>query len=434
MRKVLILLILCSITACQTVTVPPVTEPQINNAIIQPQDSSEYFPPLVLSVDPDPGAIVQLKQRITIEFSMPMEKKSVEAAFELTPLVAGRFDWIDERTVSFIPDQELPVGQNISLKINTNAANMNGDQLALPYQTSFQVADPLKIGYKYPESGAENVDTNTNEIYITFNQPILPQLVDLSNLPAAFRIKPEQVGKGKWINNSTYLFSLDHGLTGGTDFQIEINRQLQSIYGTNFEISPDSNWQFRTIDPGILQYFPSVNEPITLDQDFKIIFNQSMQTEFVAANFLFQDVAGNPVPGRFYWNDLNTEMTFVPEIILNRATTYMLELTSGSLVNGGTALRNELSISYTTIQEFHLITSIPADNQPINIIDGKSTIDLIFSSGLNPNLDFKKYISVYPKVEDLQITLGDLDNTLVIAGSMSAGQTYQVLISEILIR
>ena len=56
----------------------------------------------------------------------------------------------------------------------------------------------------------------------------------------------------------------------------------------------------------------------------------------------------------------------------------MLELAPGSLVSGGTALRNELSLSYTTIQEFHLITSIPADNQPINIIDGKSTIDLVF--------------------------------------------------------
>ena len=258
LKKVLILLILCSITACQTVTAPPVSEPQINNAINQSQNSSVNFPPLVLSIDPEPGAIIQLKQKIAIEFSMPMEKKSVEAAFELTPLVAGRFDWIDGRTVSFIPDQELPVGQNISLKINTNAANMDGDQIPVPYQASFQVADPLKIGYKYPESGAENVDTNTNEIYITFNQPVLSQLDGNSNNPAAFRIRPEQAGKGQWINNSTYLFSLDHGLTGGTDFQIEINRQLQSVYGTNFEISSDSNWQFSTIDPGILQYFPSV--------------------------------------------------------------------------------------------------------------------------------------------------------------------------------
>ena len=138
----------------------------------------------------------------------------------------------------------------------------------------------------------------------------------MSNNPLRSESDLNRLERGQWINNSTYLFSLDHGLTGGTDFQIEINRQLQSVYGTNFEISSDSNWQFSTIDPGILQYFPSVNEPIPLDQEFKIIFNQSMQTESVAANFFFQDVAGNPVPGRFYWNDLNTEMTFVPEIII----------------------------------------------------------------------------------------------------------------------
>ncbi len=432
MRKVLILLILCSITACQIITVPTGTgtETQTVKALTQTPVSTEYFPPMVLSISPDPDTIIQLKQEITIGFSQVMEKKSVEAAFGLTPLVAGRFEWIDGKKVSFIPDQEFPVGQKISLRISSIAANMNGDQLDEPYQASFQVADPLKVGFKFPESGTEDVDTNTKGIYLTFNQPVFSNLDGLSNFPSAFRIRPEQQGSGQWINNSTYLFSLDHGLTGGTEFQIEVNRKLQSIYGTNFEISADSNWRFKTIDPGILQYNPSVNEPIPLDQKFKIIFNQSMQTETVASNFLFRDVAGTPVPGRFYWNELNTEMTFVPEKILNRATTYILELIPGSLVSGGTVIRNQLSLTYTTIQEFHLINSVPANQQPINIINGKSTIDLLFSSGLNPDLDYKKYISVYPTVEDIEITPGEMENKLIINGSMSAGQTYQVLISE----
>jgi hypothetical protein len=410
--------------------VSPGFDSQTNKGVSQPQEVSEYFPPMILSIDPNPGAIIQLKQKFTIEFSQVMEKKSVEAAFELTPLVAGRFEWIEGKTVSFIPDQELPVGQNISLRINSFAANLEGERLDQLFQADFQVADPLKVAYKFPESGTIEVDTNIEGIYLTFNQPVLSRLDDGPNHSAAFRIKPDQAGKGQWINNSTYLFLLDHGLAGGTDFQLEINRQLQSIYGTNFEISSDSNWQFRTIDPAIIQFSPSVNEAIPLDQTFKLFFNQSMQTETVAANFYFNDVAGNPVPGRFYWNDLKTEMTFVPEKLLNRATSYLLELKPGSLVGGGTTFSNQLALSYTTIQAFQLLSTTPADQQPINIINGKSTVNLVFSSGLSPDLNYKKYITVYPMVEDLQITPGDLDSKLIISGSMSAGQTYQVLISE----
>ena len=172
LKKIIGILLLCSITSCQLFSKPAIIDSENDLGTKQLTVSTNDYPPLLLSLDPEPGTTIKLRQKFNFRFSQVMDKKSVEAAFQLDPLVAGSFEWLDGKSMIFVPDQELPDGQNISLQINTNATNVAGLLLGKKINVNYQVAEPLRVGYKFPGSGEEDVDTNTNRVFLTFNQPV----------------------------------------------------------------------------------------------------------------------------------------------------------------------------------------------------------------------------------------------------------------------
>ena len=67
-------------------------------------------PPRLLDRRPAPGAEQALDAPIALTFDQPMDQGSVEAALTLSPTVEGRIEWLDERILSFVPENELARG------------------------------------------------------------------------------------------------------------------------------------------------------------------------------------------------------------------------------------------------------------------------------------------------------------------------------------
>ena len=66
--------------------------------------------PQLLFRSPAPGEEQPLDAPIELTFDQPMDRKSVEAAFAISPSVEGELTWVDDRTLAFTPGVGLERG------------------------------------------------------------------------------------------------------------------------------------------------------------------------------------------------------------------------------------------------------------------------------------------------------------------------------------
>lgn len=93
--------------------------------------------PGIVSAYPANGASgVPTNTQIRIAFSEAMDAASVEAAFSITPVTAGEFDWFSDSLFYWKPDTLLAVQTLYTFAVDTNAADLAGNRLepAGPFQ------------------------------------------------------------------------------------------------------------------------------------------------------------------------------------------------------------------------------------------------------------------------------------------------------------
>ncbi|MAT41987.1 MAG: hypothetical protein CL609_06570 [Anaerolineaceae bacterium] len=281
-----------------------------------------------------------------------------------------------------------------------------------------------------PSFEEKEISPQTDAFYVSFNLPVVDFTQPKNNIPAGFRIEPSIQGQGEWISNSTYAFFPDQGLVGNENYRLIVNRQLRSVYGSILEVDQSMEWDFHTYAPEVVSVFPTNEQQIGLDQEFKIIFSQPMQTESVAVNFRFHDIAGMPVLGRFLWNEDFTEMRFIPEQLLDRGRVYILELLPGSQMKGGGEIKETIDVSYSTIQTLTILSTNPENGQPIDLINNNNQVSIYFSASLDSIIQLGEFIKVFPEVNNLVLNLEDEGKTVTIQADFKTGVAYQILISK----
>ncbi len=92
---------------------------------------ADKTPPFVAATHPADGATsVPASAQIRITFSEPMDPSSVEAAFHITPAIAGKFDWVDHNVaVYWTPDSGFSLQTSYSFTIDTTATDVAGNRL-----------------------------------------------------------------------------------------------------------------------------------------------------------------------------------------------------------------------------------------------------------------------------------------------------------------
>ncbi len=428
--NILSLFLLITITACQ---LNPFASQKkeinsVNPTSVQSVDSEIH--PYINTVNPVNKTTISINQIFEVVFNQPMNQASVEAALEFNPRIAGSFDWPDENRMRFIPDQQLILDQDIQMKIGGSAASKSGETLGAPSVFIYNVAPALRMTFNMPSFEEKEVSPQMDAFYVSFNLPVVDFSQSQNNFPAAFRIEPALPGQGKWISSSTFGFFPERGLVGNENYKLIMNRQLKSVYGSILEVDQSMEWNFQTSAPEVLSVLPSNEQQVALNQEFTFFFNQPMQTESVAINFRFHDIAGSPVPGRFVWNETFTEMRFVPEQLLDRGRVYIMELLPGSQMKGGGVISEPIELSYSTIQTLAILSTNPADGQPIDLINTNNSVNINFSTSLDPTMKLGEFIKVFPDVENLGLNFGDDGKSVTIQADFITGVSYQILISK----
>ena len=104
----------------------------------KPADST---PPSVLSTFPANGATgVPLNTQIRVTFSEQMDTASAEAAFGITPVVAGTFEWA-ANDMYFRPAQDFAAGTAYAVAVETTAMDIAGNRLDFTAAVSFRTVD-----------------------------------------------------------------------------------------------------------------------------------------------------------------------------------------------------------------------------------------------------------------------------------------------------
>ena len=175
--------------------------------------------PIVVQRAPARGEALAPDGAVELVFDRAMDHAAVEAAFSLSPAVAGQVQWADARTLRFKPSQPLQRGAIYDVTLGQAAKAADGAAINGAFQFRFATAGFLEVGQVIPANGAQDVQAGA-AITVLFNRPVVPLTVveQQGNAPQPLSFTPAIAGKGEWLNTAIYVFHPDAPLAGGTTY------------------------------------------------------------------------------------------------------------------------------------------------------------------------------------------------------------------------
>ncbi len=277
-------------------TVPAASPSQI-------QADEDIFPPLVLQTDPLRDEEVTPETPISIVFDQAMDQTSVEAAFSISPAIAGDLIWDDEQSLLFRPTEAYQRGQRYKVVIDATATSQAGLTFNRPFELTFTVAGFLAVASTQPEDLALDVGLH-QPITILFNRPVVP-LSDLdsqADLPQPLTFKPVVEGQGLWLNTSIYQFiPSDQGFAPSTTYTAIVSEDLSDSSGN--KIAEAYVWDFITIAPAVAASYPNPGSVYVRPTSvISVAFNQFVDQMAIEEIFSLQNTkTDDVVPGTFTW-------------------------------------------------------------------------------------------------------------------------------------
>jgi len=386
------------------------------------------LPPALIEVDPLPRSALSPGSDVVMYFNQPMNRASVEAALEIEPELPARLEWIDDATLRLIPERLPDEGLAVHINVTADARATNGQTLAAPVQIAYAAPGPLLLTEQLPAPGSTDVNPSS-AIVVTFNRPVVALGADSGENPPAFSLDPPAVGRGEWLNTSTYIFYPGPALAGGVQYTVILNSALVAGDGSPLQVeAPALNWSFTTVTPALLSVIPSTEQPIELDASFTLTFNQPMDPASVESAFvLTRDETA--LPGAFTWNDTATEITFTPSERLERGSGYNLVLSGSALSQGSAALGQDFAASLVTVAQFGVVQTRPAAGETLSPYAGYGSIELNFSSPVSAGQNLNRLVSLVPPVVDQAVTRSPDGYQIYLSGYFQPGASYTLEVS-----
>lgn len=168
---------------------------------------------------------------IVISFSEPMNRKSVEENFSISPTTLGNFNWKDDQTLTFVP-LKLAYETNYTVTLGKGTKALSSGFFESDVTKTFTTIGRVKVAQFVPKDGWTAVGIG-NQIKTTFDQE-----VDKKSAEAKFSITPQIPGSFSWDGN-TMIFTPAQNYSFSTKYAVTITSGVKSIRGL------DSNKTFQ---------------------------------------------------------------------------------------------------------------------------------------------------------------------------------------------
>lgn len=191
--------------------------------------------PEVVSIQPGYGAMrISPNDVITIYFSIPMNKQSVESSLKIWDIknqsVSGEFKWIDDKSVVFDPLNNFLIGKKYYLSLDTTVEANNGRNLFQNLNHYFIVGDQELEIFKFIEISPSNRSTITDQltdIEISFNHPV--SFEEIRKHLSLNPVVAYEINYG--LNSNRLILRTIENYSFRTVYEIQIANNLKNIWG-----------------------------------------------------------------------------------------------------------------------------------------------------------------------------------------------------------
>jgi len=195
--------------------------------------------PQVIAQTPMQGQRLDLGAPIRLEFDRDMDAAQTGDSFALLGAddepVPGKLAWLDARTLSFQPDDELEPATVYTALVGS-ATGQDGSAAQEAIRLAFKTVESLAVAQVFPAPEAESVDPSTS-ITVIFNRPVAPVVIaeEQDSLPQPLEFSPEVTGAGEWLNSSVYVFQPGESLLSGSRYTVRVDASLSDAAGNGLE-------------------------------------------------------------------------------------------------------------------------------------------------------------------------------------------------------
>lgn len=359
--------------------------------------------PCLVARSPATGEELDLDAPVELAFDQSMDRASVEDAFSITPKVAGRLSWLDDRTLAFAAYGGLERGAQYRVAVSDTARSLAGERLSEPVGFDFSTVGFLNVSEVQPVPGRKQVYPDT-PVTLVFNRPVveLTAIELLDELPHPLSFTPPVTGTGEWLNTSIYIFRPAVGFLPATEYEARVPAGLSDTTGG--VLPADYVWTFETVQPVVVQVWPSSgSSDVPPTNTVGIEFNQPMDHESVESLFSLK-VGNAPVAGTFRWEGGESHvapetMVFVPNAPMPRETRCVATLRAGALTRAGkVGFENSRTWQFNTVRVPRVITSSPRDGA--TGVDPYGRVEIEFAGPMRRE-GFVDHVSITPPVEDV---------------------------------
>ncbi len=375
-------------------------------------------PPALVEVRPLQGSQIRQDEGFTLTFSRPMNHAAVEASVQTNPALSGSFRWLDDNTVTFLPQTPLPADSSLTLTVSTAAQSLDGQPLARMVDLSFRTPPALALTNRTPEADAVEVEPQA-AIRLAFNQP-----VGGGDSAAAFTLDPPVQGRGEWQSASAYAFYPEPGLRGGGQYTLTLDPALAARMGDGVETS----WRFTARAPHLISTAPERQGlPLNPDVAFSFTFNGAVDRASFEDNFTLLGADGFPVHGSFQWSDNSSRVLFDPDVLLLRGTSYYLTLTNQVVSADGERFPElPYKAGYLIAGPPALVDAKPVSGGLLELREGRGQVALQLNVPLAEQ-PLAKRVVLEPAVDGLSLSAAG--DTLTLSGLFQANTRYTVTLS-----
>ncbi len=311
---------------------------------------------------------------LTLAFSEPMDRRSVESALRLIPETSGSFAWTSDTEVTFSPDGLVP-GQRYVVSFASGAQSVAGLPLSGNPEYAFQALSPLLVTRTTPPDGAVEVRADA-PILIEFNRPVAPLNCVTGSafpdercpaLPLSF--DPPVSGDGSWVGTSAYRFVPSVGLQAGLRYAVALADDVETTDGARLTLTHE--WTFETATPRVIDVSPAPGaRGVRLETGLQVRFSTPMDRTSTGGAFSLTAPDGESVPGSVTWQDGGTTLVFTPTVPLDLGIAYTAAVGPAARAMTSAPVEQRYAWTFSTVPYPSLIRHTPAaDAQAVDVLE-----------------------------------------------------------------
>jgi uncharacterized protein YkwD len=258
------------------------------------------------------GTDVEVGAPVTIRFSAPMDRASVEASVKVEPAAPVAYTWsADDTVLTVAPRDHWAAGTYYTISVQSGALARSGRPSTTPARAAFLTRAPAVAKIRAQDVVGKRVSVGS-AFTIAFDQP-----VDAASVKSAVRLEPAAPGRLRLINTldgaPTYVFTPSAALAADAKYRLVVDG-VRDAQGAPVATS---SLAIRTIAaPAVVRFRPAAKATdIARDAAISVRFTQAMEHASTKTAFSVT-VAGARVAGTVRFAEGNTVLVFDPAAAL----------------------------------------------------------------------------------------------------------------------